>query len=102
MDLAQRNKKSKMQRDAPVAAPVPAPTPAPAPTNSPNQTQPDQKVTDELPDVNTLHEGWVKYFHFKKGDQSKPNTFFKNEMFAKQISKDPPIPDDQVNKPFIS
>ena len=105
-DLLLKAKKARARGNA-APTPTPPPTPpsqqtqpvqkAPAPTPPPGDNIPKNKY-NELPDNNTLHEGWVKYIHYRSGEIAKPNAFFKNEMYDKQIPKNPPIPDDDVYK----
>ena len=54
----------------------------------------------DIPDKNIYFKTWIQYFHFtEKGD--KPNTFFKNPIYEKQLSyltNMKKMPDDEVGK----
>lgn len=52
---------------------------------------PKNLTADDLPDVPIYYQGWVKYFHFMKTsekDKKKPQYFFKNEAYKKQVAED--------------
>jgi hypothetical protein len=56
------------------------------PNTEPTATELIKKAGDDLPDQSVYYQGWVKYFRYMENGYERPNKFFKNLSFEKQVN----------------